>query len=1019
MKNILIAMFLMSLACHLSAQKKDNITVAGTVMDKNGETLIGVSVVPKGQPGKGAITDIDGKFRLRNLSKNTTLVFSFIGYTPLEEVIVGSKEGMKITLEEKVSNLDEVVVVGQGTQRKISVVGAITSVSPASLQVPATSVSNMLGGRVPGIISVTRSGEPGKDFSAFWIRGISTFGANSSALVLIDGVEGNLNNLDPSDIESFSVLKDASATAVYGVRGANGVVVVTTNRGRAGKLVVNFKTSKTLSYSARQPNYVDAATYGALANEARVVRGLTPKYTDLDLALFGSGLDSDLYPNVNWRDVILKDHTWDTQHYLSASGGGTNARFFMSLGYLNKEAVFKQDQSAHTYNTNVDYSKYSFRANIDMDLTKTTLLSLGLDQTIVNQNAPGYGDDNDALWSAQANLTPVLVPVKYSNGQLPAYGSNADQMSPYVLLNYTGYKQTNINSGKVNISLTQSLGFITKGLSVNGLFSYVNNGGQNIKRYKLPDLYYATGRLNDGSLDTRRTMSKADISYSSTAYVDRQSYFELRTNYERIFGDHRVSGLLHYYVQNYSTSTATTAIAAIPKKYQALSGRATYSFKDTYFIEGNVGYTGSENFKPGSQYGWFPAVAAGWVPTQYNWTKENIPFFNYFKFRYSIGKVGNDRITDTRFPYLTTVKGSNNSTWGSSGTTEDQVGSDNLRWETAKKYDFGIDTHFWHDKFDLTVDFFKDVRTGIFQQRVLPSEVGVVTAPWANVGAMKSTGVDGNLSYTQQIGKDFSMTFRGNFTFAQNEVTNWEQADIRYPYQSYTGVPYGVLRGLVALGLFKDKADVASSPRQTFRSEVLPGDIKYKDVNGDGIINADDEVPLSYSNTPQIQYGFASEFRWKNWSLSIFFEGTGKANFFYGGSGYYPFAWESTGNVLDIVADQNNRWTPASYSGTTATENPNARFPRLTYGNNENNNRASTFWLADASYLRLKNVEVSYRLVKPWLKKCGVSCVTFSLYGDNLACWDKVKIWDPGQASSNGAVYPLQRTFTFQLNAQF
>ena len=1015
----IIALFLLSFSSNLYAQKTEEIMVAGTVMDKNGETLIGVSVVPKGQASKAVRTDVDGKFRLRGIAKNSTLVFSFIGYNTWEELITESKEGLKIILEEKVSKLDELMVVGQGSQRRISVVGAVTSVNVATLQVPATSVTNMLGGRVPGIISVTRSGEPGKDFSEFWVRGISTFGANASALILIDGVDGSLNDLDPADIESFSVLKDASATAIYGVRGANGVVVVTTNRGKAGKLHVNFKTSKTLSYSARQPNYVDASTYAKLANEARMVRGYTPKYSDIDLALFDSGLDPDLYPNVNWRDVILKDYTMATQDFLSVSGGGSNARFYVSMGYLNKQAIFNQDKSAHEYDTNVDYNKYSFRANIDANLSKGTVLSLGLDQVIVNQNSPGYGDDNKALWTAQANLTPVSVPIKYSNGQLPAYGSNSDQMSPYVILNYTGYKQVNRNTGKANIALSQDLGFITKGLSIRGLFSYSTNGTHNVRRYKLPDLYFATGRLNDGSLYTKRTITKSDISYSREAIVDRQTYIELRSNYERVFGDNRVTGLLHYYNQNSYSSTATTAIAGIPQRYQALSGRATYSFKDTYLIEGNVGYTGSENFKPGSQYGWFPAIAAGWIPTQYEWVKKNVPFFDYLKFRYSVGKVGNDRISDTRFPYLTTIASSSSSTWGSSGLTENQVGADNLRWESAKKYNFGIDARFLHDKFDLTIDIFKDLRDGIFQQRILPAEVGAVNAPYSNVGSMTSSGIDGTLAYTQKIGSDFSMTFRGNFTFAQNKVTNWEQANIRYPYQSWTGVPYGIMRGLAAIGLFKDEADVASSPRQTFRSEVLPGDIKYKDVNGDGIITDDDQVPISYSNTPQIQYGFASEFKWKSWSLSIFFEGTGKANFFYGGTGFYPFNWESTGNVLDIVAIQNNRWTPASYSGTTATENPNARFPRLTYGNNENNNRNSTFWLADASYLRLKNVELSYRLAKPWMKKYGISGTTFSVFGDNLACWDKVNIWDPGQASSNGAVYPLQRTFTFQLNVQF
>jgi TonB-linked SusC/RagA family outer membrane protein len=1019
---IVLIILLGSLTGLVTAQPSGGtITAAGIVMDENGEVLVGVSVYPKGNATAGIVTDLDGRFRIKNLPAETVLTFSLVGFDPNELPVSSSKEGLKIVLKPTYNKLDEVVVVGQGSQRKISVVGAITTIDPKELQIPATSITNMLGGRIAGIISTTASGEPGKDFSEFWIRGISTFGANSSALILIDGIEGNLNDLDPSDIESFSVLKDASATAVYGVRGANGVVIVTTQRGKAGKLAITFKSNATFSYSPLQPEYVNAITYAQLANEARVVRGLSPKYSETDLALYQSNLDPDLYPDVNWRDVILKKHTWSNQEYLSASGGGTAARYFLSLGVQNKDAIFKQDKSANKYNTNVDYHKYTFRANIDANLTKTTILALGVDQTIVNQNAPGYGTTNDGLWQSQASLTPVTVPVIYSNGQLPAYGTNANQISPYVLLNYSGYKQFNRNSTKVNVTLRQDLSAITKGLEINSLFSYDANGFDTIFRRKMPNLYFATGRYNDGSLNTKNTFTKQDISYNRISDVDRQYYFEFRANYQRTFGVNRVTALVHYYMQDFKSSTATTDIQAIPQRYQAVSGRATYSYNDIYFAEANAGYTGSENFKPGYQFGLFPAIAIGWVPTQYDWVKNNITFIDFFKFRASVGKVGNDRISNSRFPYMT-IMGYNSSAsqWGGLGLTETTVGSNNLQWETAIKYNLGMDVHVYHDRFELTTDIFKDYRSGIFQQRVsIPDEVGAVAAPYTNVGSMWSSGIDGSASFLQPINKDLSVTLRGNFTFSHNEVTHWDQSGVRYPYQSYSGVPYGVLRGLLALGLFKDEADVASSPTQTFMSNVLPGDIKYKDVNGDGKINADDVVPLSYSNTPQIQYGFATEIKYKRWTISAFFEGTGKVNFFYGGTGYYPFSDEGTGNILTKVADQANRWTPASYSGTTATENPNASFPRLTYGSNANNNQASTFWLADSHYLRFKNMEISYRWDGPWLKSLGVQAATFSLVGDNLAVWSPVKLWDPGQASSNGAVYPLQRAFTCQLNLLF
>lgn len=1032
MKKIYLILIALCLFFNLSAQ--NTINVAGTIIDEAGLELIGVAISVKGNATIGTATDVDGRFRLNGLPVNTTLVYSYIGYETKEIQYTSSKEREQIALKQKINEFDEVVVTGRGAQRKISVVGAVTTVDTKDLQVPAVSVSNMLGGRVPGIISVTRSGEPGSNFSEFWIRGISTFGASQSALVLIDGIEGDINTLDPADIESFSVLKDASSTAVYGTRGANGVVVVTTKRGKAGKLQINFKTNATYSYSPRMPEYADAYTYASMANEARTVRGNLPIYTQTELELFRTQLDPDLYPNVNWRDVILKDHVWNNQHHLSISGGGEKSRYYMSLGILNSEAVFKQDKSASTRNTNVDYHKYNFRANIDANLTRTTELSLNLETVFISRNAPGDGSNNQALWSAQANLPPTLLPVKYSSGQLPAYGQNQDEMSPYVRLNYTGYAANETYSAKTNIRLQQDLGMLTEGLSVAAMFSLATNGAHSITRTMNPDLYYAdpkNGRNSDGSLRTERKVTKNDLKTSQGSSSDRMFYFETTANYNRLFDKkHRITGLVHFYRQEekntYWTLDAQNNgynidLAPIPRRYQALSGRATYSFVDTYLLEGNLGYTGSENFNKGSRYGLFPSIAVGWVPSQYDLFRKNVPFINFMKFRASYGEVGNDRIASRRFPYLTLVNNIGSGTWGGTGIGETQIGAPDLEWETSKKLNIGIDAKFYNDRFNLVTDFFRTKTTGIFQQREnIPDEAGMSSVlPFTNIGSMKSWGVDGTLEYTQPINPDMSFTMRGNLTFAKNKVEYWEQSGVNYPYQSYTGVPYGVQRGLIALGLFQDEDDVKSSPKQTFMDNVLPGDIKYKDVNGDGVINDDDIVPLSYSNVPQIQYGLGLEFNWKNLRVSALIEGVGKVEYFYGGTGYYPFAWESRGNLLTIASDQSNRWTPASYSGTKDTENPNARFPRLTYGENKNNNRSSTFWLADGRYVRLKNVEVSYTVAPTWLKRFGLNTATLSLIGDNLHVWDKVKLWDPGQASANGGVYPLQRLYTVQLFLTF
>jgi len=1026
-KYIKFVLFFVAAFCQLPIYAQSGLTASGMIMSGNGESQIGVTIVVKENPSKGTVSDLDGHFKITGLQANQTLIFSLVGYDRMEIKVAKSDEKMRIVMKERVNELEAAVVVGHSTQRKISVTGAITNVDVKDLKAPATSISNMLGGRIPGIISQLKSGEPGKDNADFWIRGISTFGAGSSALVLIDGVEGNINTLDPEDIESFSILKDASATAVYGVRGANGVVLVTTKKGVAGKLSVNVKVNAGMSYSPRMPNYVDANTYASLANEASMSRGGDPIYNSVDLALFKSGLDPDLHPNVDWRNAILKDATWNQQYHIGISGGAQVARYYMSLGVMNKDALFKQDQGVNKYSTNVAYKQYNFRANVDVNLTKTSILTLGLEDIMINQNYPGFGNDSQALWDAQANITPVTTPIVFSTGQLPAYGPNNDQINPYVLLNYSGFKRFYKNTTKLNLQFQQDLSMITKGLNFTALFNMNNNSEMTTSRTKTPALYYARTRKRDGTLALEKRRDSSDPVFSVDTYVDRKFYFEAHANYERLFNKvHRVTGLAHYYMEDYISSydrssypfKPLTDLTAIPKRYMGFSGRATYSYNDTYMIEGNIGYTGSEAFEKGKKFGVFPAVSLGWVPTQYKMVQEKLPFLDFLKFRGSYGVVGNDRM-NTRFPYLTLMGSTGSGLWNSgSGYTETQVGSNNLRWETATKRNFGIDAKFFKNKIDMSVDFFKDIRSGIYQQRAsIPDEMGLVTLPFANVGKMKSWGVDGHLSYTQTINKDAYLVLRANFTQSKNQILEFEESIVRYPYQSSVGYQWGVNRGLIALGLFKDEADVKNSPKQTFTNLVLPGDIKYKDVNGDGVINDYDIVPLDYSDTPQIQYGFATEFNWKNWNLSVLFEGVSRIKYFSAGNGFYPFAGKEVGNVLDIVTT--DRWTSREISGTAETENPNARFPRLTYGANGNNNRSSTFWLNDGAYLRLKNVQISYQLKGAFLNKAGIKSTTFSIIGENLHVWDKVKIFDPGQANKNGSVYPIQRVVTLQMNMLF
>ncbi|MDR1859313.1 MAG: TonB-dependent receptor [Bacteroidales bacterium] len=1012
------------------------LTLSGTVVDEKGETMPGVSVYLKDKPGVGTITDIDGKFSLK-AAKGDVIIFSFIGYENVEQYVTAAETGMKITMKPSAIQLEETVITGMGaTQRKVSVVGAITSVDVKTLQTPGVSVNNMLGGRVPGIITMQTSGEPGDDISEFWVRGIGTFGANASALVLIDGLEGTLSQIDPADIESFSVLKDASATAVYGVRGANGVILVTTKRGDEGKLQITGRANFTVSHLTRLPEYIGAYDYALLANEARAVRDDLPVYSDLELTLIRKNLDPDLYPNVNWQRETLKSTSFKRSYYSSMRGGGKVARYFVSLGLSNEPAAYRHDSSSD-YGTESGYSKYTFRSNVDIDLTKHTNVYFGTEGFYSKNRQPGMAS-TDYLWQAQALLTPLTIPIVYSTGEIPSYGTGNNQFSPYVMINHTGARTTEESNLQATLALKEDLSWLIEGLKFKIQGAYTSTTNFNESRYARPDMYYAQGRKIDGSLDLIKRISAQQTTYSYSQDQFRKFFLESTLTYEEKLLDdqHRISGLLYYYasdqkrasdVSSYSTYLPAS-LAALPIRYQGVSGRITYGFRDTYMIDVNFGYTGSENFQQGRQYGFFPSMAVGWIPTQYDLVRDNLKWLNFLKFRFSYGSVGNDRISgNRRFAYLTTFNQNSSAAWGGTyGISENIVGADNLEWEKAIKSDLGIEATLFDQRFSLTVDFFNDQRDGIFQQRTqVPDYIGAVNMPYGNVGKMRSYGSDGNVSYMQPINRDMSFTLRANYTYSRNEIQNWEQAEQRYPYQYYVGWPNGATRGLKSLGLFRDEADVAASATQF--GTVLPGDIKYKDVNADGLIDAYDTVPLSLTNNyPTLMYGFGGEFTWKDLTIGILFKGTGKTDYYHvgitdsrlGGSngvGFVPFIGGETGNVLTMAADQKNRWTPASYSGDPATENPNAIFPRLTYGNNSNNYRLSDFWKRDARYLKLQEISIGYNLKHKQLQEWGIRSVELQLVGTNLYSWDNVNIFHAEQAWRNGVIYPTPAQYAFQL----
>ena len=1023
---LFILSFLMLSFGHIWAQdvqKKTEYTVSGTVTDGK-DPLPGVFISILDKPGGGTVTNIDGKFEIK-AEQGDKLIFSYVGFQKQQYVVIGDKQDLEIKLVTN-NKIDEVVVTALGTQRKISTLAAVTSIDAKDLQRPTTSVSNLLGGRVAGVITSLASGEPGKNISDFWIRGIGTFGANASALVLIDGLEGNINDIDPADIESFSVLKDASATAVYGVRGANGVVLINTKRGVSDKIQITGRASVTLNRLRRMPKYVGSYDYAKLVNEALEVRGGTPLYDNTSLEIIKNHLDTDIYPDVNWQDEVVKKTSWNKNFYVSARGGANVAQYFISLGANLEDAAYKVDKNS-PYASNVGYNRYTYRTNLDLKLTPTTKVYFGTDGTLTVKNDPGISN-TDYIWSAQSYLTPLRLPTIYSNGQYPAVGPNAGT-SPYVAINRMGRRSSQNFDSKVTLAVEQKLDFITKGLSVKAQGAYDISSYYSESRLIQPALYQAVGRDTKGALVTILRVADQNASFDKYTNQYRKYHFESTLNYERVFAqDHRVSGLLYYYMSDAKNAeNARSNMSSIPYRYQGISSRLTYGYQDTYMVDLNFGYTGSENFQPGRRFGFFPSLAVGWIPTNYKFVKNTFPFLDFLKLRASYGTVGNDQITNKRFPYLTVVKRYSNIPFGSSQVEtiqEDYIGADNLVWEKAKKFDLGIEGRLFKDQLEFVVDFFHDTRDNIFQQRFqIPEYVGLISNPFSNVGKMVSFGADGNITYKHRINNDMDFVLRGNFTYSKNDVKHWEEEAPRYPYQEVSGYPFGVQRGLKAIGLFKDKKDIETSPVQTFGS-YEPGDIKYRDVNGDGLINSDDRIPLDYSNMPLLMYGFGGEFRYKNFTVGVLFKGRGKTIVNLNGYGYIPFYGQEYGNVLTQVADPSNRWIPKDYAlahgiDPSMAENPNAKYPKLTYGRSANNTQASDFWYADAWYFRLQEVTLNYTLRTNFLRKIGVSGIDFQLIGENLLIWDDIKIFDPEQAGRRGNVYPIPSTYTLQLYIHF
>ena len=983
--------------------------IAGRVIDaETKEPIIGATVWVK-DSALGTNTNVDGAFDYTFTGHYGYIAVSYIGYQTQEFPVTNLPKVIELSAG---NELDEVVVVGYGTQKKASVVGSIASVSVNDIRMPTAKISNNLAGQLAGVISVQRSGEPGAS-STFWIRGISTFGSSTTPLVLVDGIERDLDLVDIEDIKDFSILKDAAATAIYGVRGANGVILITTREGIVGKPQINIRFEAGMVQPTKVPDMLDAVQFAELWNAVAGSEVYTPEV----IQKYRDGSDPDLYPNVDWVDYLYKDLSFNERVNVNVTGGGSTAKYYISGGFYNEDGLFARDNMKE-YNTSVFYRKFNFRSNVEVQLHKYTKLNVNLATTFERKNEPGTA--SSTIWDYAVKSAPNVFPAVYSNGLLPGPGANNGE-NPYVLLTQTGYREKFYNTAQSLFSLTQDLGdWVTKGLTVTVKGSFDAKNYNHLARTKTPPQYMASGRDEFGDLILQQTVVGTDnLTYAESHSGYRSVYLEASVNWARSFGKHDLSALFLYQQsqRNDVGIDKSEPELALPYRHQGIAGRITYSYDNRYFIEGNFGYNGSENFSPGKRFGFFPSVAAGYVISNEKFFEPVRGVIDLLKIKASYGIVGNDKIGTgdnvRRFIYNGTVNSGSSYYFGTRphSSSSIQMGdwpNPNVGWEEAHKLNVGVDLSLF-SKLKISADYFKEKREGIFLQRQsIPVYVGLSTQPWVNIGKMRNSGVDASLEYHQTIGQDLHLTVRGNFTYARNMIVDQDQPDYKYLYMNRTGQARYQTFGLVAAGLFRDQADIDAWPKQSF-GDVEPGDIKYLDLNGDGVVDSYDVKPIGYTSIPEIVYGFGFSLQWKAFDFSAFFQGVGHVSFSTLTDQTLGFNARNSreANLFSDVYD--NYWTP---------ERLDAKYPRLYIGTNNNNNQTSTFWMANGRYMRLKNLEIGYTLPKRISQKMAMQNMRVYLSGVNLFTFSPFKLWDP-DLQTGATNYPNNRIINIGLTIGF
>lgn len=1013
---------------------QQELTVAGRVTDNLNTPLAGVSIALKGNDRIVTSTDENGLYVLRVPNDQSVIVVSYIGFET-QEILVGGQSELDVVLEKSDAEIDEVVVVAFGSQRKKELVGSMTTINPSELRVPSSNLTTALAGRLAGLVAYQRSGEPGQDNAEFFIRGVTTFGYASSPLILIDGVEmrsEDLARLQVDDIASFSIMKDAAATALYGARGANGVILVSTKEGKEGKAQVSVRYERSLSTATKDVELTDPVSYMKLHNEAVLTRdplGILP-YSQEKIESTEKGLNPLVYPVTDWQSLLFNDYAMNDRLNFNVSGGGKVARYYIAATYNKDNGILNVDER-NNFNSNIDLKKYLLRSNININITNTTEAIVRLHGTFDDYTGPLEGATS--LYNKVMRTNPVLFPAYYApdaNHQdvthiLFGNAGNGEYINPYADL-MRGYKDYSKSLMMAQFELKQDLGFLAPGLKARGLFSTNRYAYFDVQRYYRP-FYYSMGgydKLTDSyvlnAINPESGQEHLDY-VEGGKEISTNSYMEAALNYDKRLGqDHSISGLLVFIMRNSLVGNAGSLQKSLAYRNMGLSGRATYSYKDRYFLEGNFGYNGSERFDQNNRYGFFPSFGAGWeVSAEPFWGEGLRNAISLFKLKATYGLVGNDAIgsADDRFYYLSQMNMNNSGrgyTFGSdfqhsrNGISITRYANSNITWETSYKTNIGAEVKFL-DGFTLNADVYKERRVDILLTRSnVPATMGLQVIPRANLGEMKNKGLDASLDFYKNFANGMWMSARANFTYAESELVSVSEPDYSdTPWKSMVGHSYGQKWGYVAERLFVDENEVRNSPFQG--AEVMAGDIKYKDINNDGTINELDQVPIGHPTIPQVVYGFGISTGYKSVDFSCFFQGLGRETFWIDAAATAPFIGTNGNAMLKYYED--SYWSESN-------RDLYALWPRLSDRENANNYATSTWFMRDGSFLRLKSVEVGYTFPNKWTDRIGVSKARLYGSGTNLLTFSSFKLWDPEMAG-NGLGYPVQRVGNIGLQVSF